>query len=199
MISGARIFSKKDFCPCLANETSGVTAIVFGVLTLSQSRAQQALAAAHADADSTDTNRQIADLTALVQKLQSKVNNLEEKLKTTERSNPAAATVPAAASNPVSGTPSRSEQGPPPATPEIERNILRGTTVNLLFDGYYGYNFNNPIGRVNLLRAYDVSSNAFSLNRAALAIENVPDLAIGKRYGLRLDLQYGQADSDTAG
>src|SRR5262245_2577323 len=31
-------------------------------------------------------------------------------------------------------------------------------------DTYYSHNFNRPIGRVNLLRAYDVTSNNFSLN-----------------------------------
>ena len=30
--------------------------------------------------------------------------------------------------------------------------FLRGTTLNFGLDGYYGYNFNQPIGRVNLLR-----------------------------------------------
>src|SRR5262249_40086038 len=39
-------------------------------------------------------------------------------------------------------------------------DFLRDTTINLTIDGYYSYNFNHPIGRVNLLRAYDVLSNA---------------------------------------
>jgi hypothetical protein len=76
---------------------------------------------------------------------------------------------------------------------------LAGTTLNFLFDGYYGYNFNNPIGRVNLLRPYDVSSNAFSLNQAGVVLENAPDPEHGKRFGLRLDLQYGQATQSLQG
>ena len=40
-------------------------------------------------------------------------------------------------------------------------DYLKGTTINVSIAGYYDYNFNNPIGRVNLLRASDVSSNAF--------------------------------------
>lgn len=80
-----------------------------------------------------------------------------------------------------------------PAPPATQPDLLRGTTVNLLLDGYYGYNFNAPIGRTNLLRAYDVLSNGFSLNQAAVVIENAPDLSRGKRYGARLDLQFGQA------
>ena len=72
-------------------------------------------------------------------------------------------------------------------------DFLRGTTVNFQIDGYYSYNFNAPIGRANLLRAYDVLSNAFSLNQADMVIENAPDPANGKRFGARLDLQWGQA------
>src|SRR5580704_6029632 len=45
-------------------------------------------------------------------------------------------------------------------------DFLHDTTINLALDTYYDYNFNHPIGRVNLLRAYDVLSNSFSLNQA---------------------------------
>ncbi|MBZ5726041.1 MAG: porin [Acidobacteriia bacterium] len=71
--------------------------------------------------------------------------------------------------------------------------------MSFLFDGYYGFNFNKPIGRVNLLRAYDVSSHTFSLNQADVVIENAPDPEHGKRFGLRLDLQYGQATATLQG
>lgn len=78
-------------------------------------------------------------------------------------------------------------------------DYLKGTTINVVVDGYYAYNFNSPIGRVNLLRAYDVSSNAFSLNQAALVFERAPDVQAGRRFGARLDLQYGQATSTLQG
>jgi hypothetical protein len=78
-------------------------------------------------------------------------------------------------------------------------DFLRATTINVGVDGYYGYNFNYPIGRVNLLRAYDVSSNAFSLNQANVIIKNDPDLASGRRFGVRVDLQFGQATSTLQG
>ena len=35
-------------------------------------------------------------------------------------------------------------------------DFLRDTTIDVALDGYYAYNFNHPVGRVNLLRAYDV-------------------------------------------
>jgi Putative beta-barrel porin-2, OmpL-like. bbp2 len=78
-------------------------------------------------------------------------------------------------------------------------NYLKGTTINGVVDTYYEYNFNDPVGRVNLLRAYDVSSNAFSLNQAGLIIERAPDLDAGRRYGARLDLQFGQATATLQG
>lgn len=78
-------------------------------------------------------------------------------------------------------------------------DFFRDTTINLTLDGYYGYNFNRPVGGINLLRAYDVTSNSFSLNQAALIIESAPNLEKGKRYGLRLDLQYGQATETVQG
>lgn len=104
----------------------------------------------------------------------------------------------------------RSPAGPiavatPSASPQIDeadREVLdffRDTTFNVTLDGYYGYNFNRPVGGINLLRAYDVTSNSFSLNQAALIIESAPNLEKGKRYGLRLDLQYGQATETVQG
>ena len=78
-------------------------------------------------------------------------------------------------------------------------DFFPGTTINLNLDGYYGYSFNRPIGRVNLLRAYDVTSNSFSLNQANLVVEHAPDVAAGNRFGARLDLQFGQATETLQG
>ncbi len=89
------------------------------------------------------------------------------------------------------------------ATPAIDdRNVLdfwRHTTFNLMVDGYYGYNFNRPVGGINLLRAYDVTSNSFSLNQATLVIERAPDVEAGRRFGARVDLQHGQATETVQG
>lgn len=78
-------------------------------------------------------------------------------------------------------------------------DFLRDTTVNLGLDTYYSYNFSNPVGRVNLLRAYDVLSNEFSLNQASVLLERAPDVASGRRWGARLDLQFGQATDTLQG
>jgi hypothetical protein len=78
-------------------------------------------------------------------------------------------------------------------------DFLRDTTLNLELDTYYEYNFNNPVGRVNLLRAYDVLSNEFSLNQADMVVEHAPDVSAGRRWGGRLDLQFGQATDTLQG
>lgn len=78
-------------------------------------------------------------------------------------------------------------------------DFLPGTTINIGLDGYYEYNFNHPIGRVNLLRAYDVLSNEFSVNQASVIVDHPPDLAAGRRWGGRLDLQFGQATDTLQG
>lgn len=74
-----------------------------------------------------------------------------------------------------------------------------GASLNFMLDGYYEYNFNHPIGGVNDLRAYDVLSNAFSINQADIVFALDPDLATHRRYGVRLDLQFGQATETLQG
>ena len=76
-------------------------------------------------------------------------------------------------------------------------NLFRSTTLSFGVDGYYGYNFNVPIGRVNLLRAYDVTSNSFNLNQASVIVEHLPTTT--ERFGGRVDLQFGQATETLQG
>jgi len=117
-------------------------------------------------------------------------------------------------SKPASGAPSlpnaqlTSSAQPQPASAENSTlgprdrqtlDFLRDTTINIGLDGYYEYNFNNPIGRVNLLRAYDVLSSSFSLNQASVIFDRPPNVADGRRLGGRLDLQFGQATDTLQG
>jgi hypothetical protein len=78
-------------------------------------------------------------------------------------------------------------------------DFLRDTTINVGLDGYYAFNFNHPVGRVNLLRTYDVLSNNFSLNQASVIFEHAPDVSAGRRFGARVDLQFGQATDTLQG
>ncbi len=87
-------------------------------------------------------------------------------------------------------------------TNAVDRAILdylHGATLNFALDEYYSYNFNNPVGRVNALRAYDVLSNNISLNQADVVFERPPDLDAGRRFGMRVDLQFGQATDTLQG
>ena len=140
-----------------------------------------ALMPAQGQESNADLVRQISELRGLVEALQTRVSQLEKQV-------PAAAK-PAAA---LAAVPQSNVTPQPPDT-------APGTTINVLVDGYYGYNFNAPIGRANRLRAYDVSSNSFSLNQAALVVENAADPEKGKRWGARLDLQWGQATQTLQG
>src|ERR1035437_873031 len=151
------------------------------------------LAQEKTDESSAELSRRVTELSALVQKLLARVDELEGKSRVSSQP---------AVSNPSPAGPEQSPASQSLSTPSASRSgttLLGGTTVNFLFDGYYGFNFNNPIGRVNLLRAYDVSANAFSLNQADVVLENAADPAHGKRFGLRLDLQYGQATATLQG
>ena len=111
-------------------------------------------------------------------------------------------TVPAAAtSSPPTAMPApkAEPQSPVPSQDGIALDALHQTTLNFGLDTYYAYNFNQPVGRVNLLRAYDVLSNEFSLNQASVVVDHPPDPASGRRWGARLDLQYGQATDTLQG
>ena len=135
-----------------------------------------------------DLKTEVAELRALVLKLQSRVDQLEARTQAPAPPPPSAAAALTPPAAPATAT-----------APVIASGPLAGTTFNFVLDGYYGYNFNAPIGRANLLRAYDVTSNGFSLNQAAVVIENAPDPAHGKRFGARLDLQFGQATATLQG
>ncbi|RPJ62048.1 MAG: hypothetical protein EHM24_26150, partial [Acidobacteria bacterium] len=66
-------------------------------------------------------------------------------------------------------------------------------------EGYYQFNANRPYDRVNLLRAYDTRANVFSIQQAAVVLDSAPDVDAGRRYGARLDLQFGQATETVQG
>ena len=75
------------------------------------------------------------------------------------------------------------------------RRVKLGAT----FEGYYQYNWNRPPDRSVALHAYDTRSNVFSIQQAALVVDAAPDVDANRRYGLRLDLQFGQATATVQG
>jgi Putative beta-barrel porin-2, OmpL-like. bbp2 len=144
----------------------------------------------------TNNQDELRELKNLVQQLQTRVAQLESQQATQAAPQPATSAL-------VSEKPAQPGQDVNTQLLSSEdRGILdfmRGTTLNLSLDGYYGYNFNRPVGRVNLLRAYDVTSNSFSINQASVILERAPDPSQGRRFGARLDLQYGQATETVQG
>jgi hypothetical protein len=102
-------------------------------------------------------------------------------------------TTPQTQPQPQASTPSSPLASVLPAT------LPGGATLNYYFDGYYEFNFNQPPGRVNYLRAYDVLSNVISINQADVVLDWQPNVSAGRRYGVRLDLQFGQATDTLQG
>ena len=161
-------------------------------------------------------SEEIQQLRETVKALASRVSALEAELDRqrpaasgSNHDGPAAAAALATAADGLKGRPGETtsladpvQQVPTTNTvkaPIVPTELPGGATLNFLFDGYYEYNFNDPIGRVNYLRAYDVLSNVFSINQTGLIFELAPDPGTGRRYGFRLDLQYGQATDTLQG
>ena len=148
----------------------------------------------------------ITDLTHEVEDLKRLVHELQAQLPKQAPAPAAAAAAPdttpaTATATPATSTPAGTGVAPgtAPAAPSKQGADFLGLTVNALIDTYYEYNTNSPIGRVNTLRAYDVSSNSFSLSQADVVLESAPDLSANKRFGARIDLQFGQATAATQG
>jgi hypothetical protein len=165
--------------------------ILFLVICLSATRALgQDSSAPSGSAESAE----IQQLKAMVQQLQTRVSQLEKQqgMVASAAVSDTAPTDPPPSSQVATAQSSNSE----------DRGILdflHSSTINIGVDTYYAYNFNAPIGRVNLLRAYDVLSNEFSLNQASLIFDHPVDISAGRRWGGRVDLQFGQATDTLQG
>ncbi len=168
--------------------------------------AASASAATAAGAPSEATGRERA-LLDRIERLERRLAELESRheIKPAAGPWPRASTTSPIAAHPAEVVATIGTNQVAPEPPQISKedrgvlDFLRDTTFNVTLDGYYGYNFNQPIGRINLLRAYDVMSNSFSLNQAAVVVERAPNIEAGRRFGVRLDLQYGQATETVQG
>jgi hypothetical protein len=133
--------------------------------------------------------------TPTVQDLQRRIDVLEAQL--AELTALVKGSAPPQASAGTTAPPTTVAPTPTATTPFLD--YLHDFTYGVNLDTYYMFNFNRPVGRVNLLRAYDVLSNSFSLNQADVLLESAPDLAAGRRFGGRLDLMWGQATETLQG
>ena len=84
---------------------------------------------------------------------------------------------------------------PTPASSDPWRNVKFGAT----FEGYYQYNWNRAPDRNLVLRAYDTRANTLGIQQVGLVLDAAPDVEAGRRYGLRVDLQFGQATETVQG
>jgi hypothetical protein len=91
------------------------------------------------------------------------------------------------------------QTAPQPAPPAEDESVWSNITFGATLEGYYQYDWNKPSDRVIPLRAYDTRSNSFSIQQAALVVDAPPDAAHERRYGLRVDLQFGQATATLQG
>ena len=90
-------------------------------------------------------------------------------------------------------------QNQPPADPAPSSNPFEHILFGAGLEGFYQYNWNEPYDRVNLLRAYDTRANVFGIQQANLIVESAPKVDAGRRFGARVDLQFGQATETVQG
>jgi hypothetical protein len=102
-----------------------------------------------------------------------------------------AAGPPAFAQAPPSGKEAQSSQAP--------SDPFKFVQFGVTLEGFYQYNWNEPFDRVTLLRAYDTRANTFGIQQAAIVLESVPKVDEGRRFGARVDLQFGQATETVQG
>ena len=182
------------------------------MITLSVLLFSPALAEAQGDpAQVEQLKSQVEQLKELVASLQSRITALERRngfTESTRASGPDDAAALATAASELRGPTTQTAStlpAPPttqtvtPASATLPSTLPGEATLNYYFDGYFENNFNNPTGRVNDLRAYDVLSRVFSINQADIILALDPDVPAGRRYGARLDLQFGQATETLQG
>ena len=150
--------------------------------------------------DNAAISEEIRQMRQLIERLEARITQLEAE-KSAALAKPAtlAAEAPDATVASPGAAPASKQTGALSDGASKALDFFRDTTISATVDGYYGYNFNRPVGRISLLRAYDVSSNSFSLNQAVISVERAPDVDSGRRFGMRLDLMYGQATETVQG
>jgi hypothetical protein len=126
------------------------------------------------------------------QQLEERVRLLEQRLAALEqRLGPVAPASPLPA---VDAQPQKSS-----ANDGADFTLPGGVNAGVYFDGNYTWNTSRPYNRINLLRAYDVLHNNFNINQTGVVIERQANPAEGRRFGIRLDLMYGQATETVQG
>jgi hypothetical protein len=188
----------RDLFPVFENAKQGIAALIASCLLVVGPAFGQSTATATGSGRvpcDQSTNSCPEEMQGRIDKLEAEVSELKAMVRQLQ-------TVPRDIAEPIVPEPGQATVS---TTPQLQSEdlgnlgFLRTTTINLQIDGYYAYNFNRPVGRVNLLRSYDVLSNQFSLNQASVIFDHPVDVAAGRRWGGRLDLQFGQATDTLQG
>ncbi len=95
--------------------------------------------------------------------------------------------------------PAAAQEPPPTPAPAQESSPFEHVVFGVGLEGFYQYNWNTPYDRVNLLRAYDTRANVFGIQQANVIVESVAAVDKGRRFGVRLDLQFGMATETVQG
>jgi hypothetical protein len=129
------------------------------------------------------------DISKRVEDLEKELADLKAQLAVQKAAEPAAA--PAAAPTPAAAAVATTTPAPAPA-PTGLAGLLGPTTISGFIDTYYGYNSNQPSGRVNTYHNFDINSGQFGLNMIELVADKAPD-ATASRVGYHVALGFGQA------
>jgi hypothetical protein len=99
----------------------------------------------------------------------------------------------------AAGAQTTAQEPAPAQAAQTASNPFEHFVFGVGLEGFYEYNWNQPYDRINLLRAYDTRANVFGIQQVNLIVESVPKVEDGRRFGARLDLQYGQATETVQG
>ena len=162
---------------------------------------------AQAPSGAQETTERERQLLERIRILEERLSAVEARLPTLGTPAPASAATSAVPQTPPPTAAAVATAPPQPTAPQLSGTgdslslpgFANGTTINFLLDGYYGYNFNHPVGRINLTRAFDPLSNNFTLSQAVMSVQRPPDPDHGRRLGMRLDLMFGEATETLAG
>jgi hypothetical protein len=207
MINYSSRNSQMPICNALLRCTTGIWLVMLAWCPAGRAQANNPAPA---------SAEEVKQLREVVQSLLTRVTELEKELKQRQPAATAAAERNPNDSNATRSAAGATAEATPATAPAKSASVeaskehaiagdrgildyLHGATLNFALDEYYGYNFNKPVGRVNALRAYDVLSNNISLNQASMVFERAPDTASGRPFGVRIDLQFGQATDTLQG
>ncbi len=131
-----------------------------------------------------------------MQELQAEVKALRAEVTTLKGASapaaaPAAAEAPPASSQAAAAVVSTSSAPAAAPAPTGLAALLGPTTLSGFVDTYYGYNANQPAGRQNALRNFDINSGQFGLNMLELIADKAVDNT--NRVGYHVSLGFGQA------